>query len=293
MPQKNTMKLTKAISQKCLTLRLKANDMRNLCALLLFLSVQSGVANGGWIVKTRYYNLYENPLNARVETTYFSKGFMRTDNGDLVTIFNIEKGDITYYNTSNRTYWQGSPEQFNSEIRADFERMIEGNLLRAEEDKRDAMRRMYDETLNSYFPNPSEFELIPRNFSISKVGDGEKVLGHSTQTYKVFEDGQLLETIWISPALTIANEFDFVALSKFLNNLTKGAYANSFESTAQYFDLIGKGYPVKVEIVRTDGYTYISDIIDAKKTTLSTDFFAIPNGFSSASLAQVGVWNGL
>ncbi len=264
---------------------------RVLFYLILFFPLVN-FANSGWEIKTRYYNLYENPANARVETIYLANGYMRMDNGDLVTIFDIKKGEILYYNTSNKIYWQGKPERFNAEVRAELEVMIEKELLGLEEDQREVMRKMYDEMLKSSFSDSNDQDQFPRVFSVKSIGDGEKVSGYNTQSFHVLEDGQPLETIWIAAELQIANDFDFVGLSQFLNQLAKGAYAASFEASNEYFDLLKKGYPVKVEMTKSDGYTYISDVAEAKKVKFSDSHFKVPKGYTAGSLTQVGVWQG-
>lgn len=266
--------------------------MKRILFSLLIIIPFASFALGGWEIKTRYYNLYENPANARVETVSLANGYMRMDNGDLVTIFDIKKGEILYYNTANRTYWQGKPERFNAEVRAELEAMIEKELLGVEEDQREVMRKMYDEMLKSSFADVNNQDQFPRVFKVKSIGDGEKVSGFSTQAFRVFEDGQQLETIWIAAELPIANDFDFIGLSQFLNQLAKGAYAASFEASNEYFELLKKGYPVKVEMTKSDGYTYISDVAEAKKVKFSDSHFNIPKGFAAGSLTQVGVWQG-
>lgn len=266
--------------------------MRKFWLLPVFLIAGNVFASDGWVVKTRFYNLFENPSNARVETTFFYKNLMRSDNGDLITIINIEKGEIVYYNTSNKTYWTGTPDSFISEIRADLERMIEVNLQSASDDKRDAMRKMYDEMLSTYFPVTPGPNQAPRNFSLKKVGEGEMIAGFNTQTYRVYEDNQLFETLWVSSELPIGAEFNFRGLNRFLNKLSGSAYDNNFESTELYFNLIDKGYPLKVEITRADGYTYVSDVVKAERIVLPNDHFSVPADFIAGNLIQVGVWNG-
>jgi hypothetical protein len=249
-------------------------------------------ANEGWEIKTRYYNLYENPANARIETIYLMNGYMRMDNGDLITIFDLKKGEILYYNTSNKTYWQGKPERFNAEVKEELKVMIEKELLAVDEDKRDLTRKMYEEMLRSSFPEADDLEQAPRKFAVRKVGEGEMVSGYKTQTYNVLEDGQLLESLWVAPDLSIAIDFDFIGLSQFINQLARGAYAASFESSNEYFDLLKKGYPVRVEMVKADGYTYVSDVVQAKKMKFTELHFKAPKGYTASSLTQVGVWQG-
>jgi hypothetical protein len=249
-------------------------------------------ANNGWEIKTRYYNLYENPANARVETIFLMNGYMRMDNGDLITIFDLKKGEILYYNTSNKTYWQGKPERFNAEVKEELTAMIEKELLAIDEDKRDLTRKMYEEMLRSSFPEVDDEDQVPRKYTVRKIGDGEMVAGYKTQTFNILENGQLLEAIWVAPELGVASDFDFIGLSQFINQLARGAYAASFESSNEYFDLLKKGYPVRVEMVKSDGYTYVSDVVEAKRVKFTESHFKVPKGYTAASLTQVGVWQG-
>jgi len=267
--------------------------MKSLIISLLLLTTYSGYTSDGWLITTRYYNALENPANARLEQVYLSGNFMKMVTGDLSTIFDIAKSEIIYINNSNQTYWKGNPERFNLEVKAELELMIEQKLYGLEHDQQQAMRAMYKEMLNASFPESGDAEVESRNFSVKKGQDGKVISGFKTIAYNVFEDGMPLESLWIATDLQIAKDFDFVNLSNFLNQMARGAYAASFESSKEYFDLLEIGYPVKVEMTKSDGYTYVSEVVEAKKIPIAASEFALPKGFSAGTLTDVGVWSGL
>lgn len=266
--------------------------MRNYLIILLTTISFTAYSGKGWKIITRNYNALENPLNARLEQVYLQDGYMKIVTGDLITVFDISKGELIYFNNSNQTYWKGTPERFNTEVRAELEIMIEQKLSGLEKEQQDEMRLLYNEMLNASFPESVDQQIKPRKFTVTKTGAGERISGYITETYNVNEGEIPLETIWIAPELPIAKEFDFVNLSNFLNQLARGAYAASFESSNEYFNLISKGYPVKVEMTKADGYTYITEVVKAEKIKLQTTDFLVPKGFTASTLTNVGVWNG-
>jgi hypothetical protein len=264
--------------------------MKKILTTIVLLALTLNLWANGWHITTRYFNLADGIRNARIEEVYLFNGYMKMVNGSLTTIFDLSKGEIIYLNASNKTYWKGNPRRFNTEVRAELEAMIEDKLYGVERDQREAMRAMYKEMIDASFP---QVEATPkaRTFTVRKERDGEKVSTFTATKYSVLEEGLPLENIWISSELPIAKDFDFISLSHFLNLLASGAYAASFEGSQEYFKLLEKGYPVKVEITRSTG-TQISEVINAKKVTLNQSDFSIPAGYLPSTLTNVGVWDG-
>lgn len=265
--------------------------MKTMIALLMLLTSGGLVAQEVWVLTTRYYNALENPANARLERVYLHKGFMKMVTGDLSTVMNIAKGEIIYINSSNLSYWQGTPQRFNREARAALEQMISEKLLDTPSNQQEQMRAMYDEMLNTWFSSDVESAPGARHFTVRRVRGGEIVSGFAAELYSVYEHGIELEKLWIAPALNIAKDFDFVSLSHFLNQLSGGAYSSSFENSMEYFNLITKGYPVRVQMVKADGMEYISEVVEAKRIPYSHNLFAIPSNHSPSTLSGVGVWD--
>lgn len=259
--------------------------------LMLLFAISSNAANG-WHITTRYFNKNDNPASGRTEQIYLHNGLMKMIKGDLITIFDINNGEIIYINPVNKRFWRGKPSKFNAEVKAELEIMVEQKLMALNEAERDEMRSMYQEMLSATFSSIDEATVEQRNFTVSTGKGGEKVSGFSTVLYKVYEDGMPFENIWIAPELPISKDFDFISLSHFLNQLAGGSYAGSFENTNEYFNLIGKGYPVRIEIPRSDGTTQVSEVMEAKKVDLTSNDFTIPSGFTAGTLSDVGVWEG-
>ena len=255
---------------------------------LVIVSV-STLANG-WHITTRYYNSPDDKSQQRVEHTYLYGSYMKMETDILSTVFNLDLNQILYINHKNKTYWRGNPQRFVSEVRAEFVASIDQKLKNVDADKQEEMRKMYMEMIDASFSDQSA--VSPKTFSVKELGDKQAIGGFMTKKYQVLEEGFLLETIWLSKDLPIANEFDFISLSHFLNQLAQGAYANSFEGSQEYFSLLSIGYPVKVEIPRGDGSIQISEVISANREALTETDFSVPASYTSSSLANVGVWEG-
>lgn len=266
--------------------------MKKIIILILLQTLAIFTYAQGWHISTKYFSQPQDIASERTEEVYLYKDYMKMVSGNLATVFNLVSNEIIYINTQNRTYWRGNPQRFVKEIRAEFEASIEEKLLTVEPHKQEETRAMYMEMLESSFPTSQSRPSNHNSFTVQKLKDGERISGFATAKYSVMERGFLLETIWIAPELTIAKDFDFISLSHFLNQLAQGAYADSFESSQEYFKLIERGYPVRVEIRRGDEATQISEVISAKRANLSASDFAIPQGYSSSSLGGVGIWEG-
>ena len=251
----------------------------------------AGFSNG-WHITTRYFSIPHDESATRVEEVFLYKGFMRMEIGALTTIFSIEKGEITYINHTNKMFWQGKPQRFLQEVRAELEASIEEKLVGVNPANRAEMRAMYMEMIDASFQDNLDNEQYQRSFTVEKQGVGMPVANYNTQRYGIFENGVLLETILLAPDLPIAQEFDFVSLSHFLSQLAPGAYGASFESSQEYFSLLQQGYPVRVDITRGDGSVNVSEVVSAKRYTYKPSDFEVPSDYQFGSLTSVGVWEG-
>lgn len=260
--------------------------------ILFFQSIAMLGFASGWHVTTRYYSLPEGTKAERLEQVYLYNGFMKMEGGGLTTIFDLRNSEIIYINRQNGSYWKGNPQRFVREIREELEASVEEKLVGVSAENQEEMRAIYMEMIEASFPTSGSMPQPSRSFKVQRVGVPEKVSGFSATKYTVFEEGLFLENIWIAKELTIAKDFDFVNLSNFLNQLAQGAYAGSFESSAEYFDLLKNGYPVKVEIQRGDGSIEISEVQQAVRLPMDESDFAVPKGYHASSLSQVGVWDG-
>ena len=264
---------------------------RTLAVIALTIIANIALATG-WRITTKYYSIPQNRASERTEEVFLLNGYMKMVNGNLTTIFNLEQNEIIYINNLNQTYWKGNPSRFNAEVRAELEIMVEEKLYGVEKEQQEAMRLMYKEMIDASFPTEGSVKQRAKSFSVHKEKEGETISGYSATKYKILEEGLYLETIWITKELPIANDFNFINLSQFLNQLASGAYAASFESSNEYFKLVNEGYPIKVQIQRGDGSLQISEVTSAEKINLTPADFSIPAGHTPSTLTDVGVWDG-
>ena len=269
---------------------LKRAMSKNLISLFAMMIISISTFADGWHIAMRYYNLPSDKTQERVEHIYLYKNNMKMVSGDLSTIFNLNENQIIYVNHGNKTFWRGNPTMFVEEVREGLIASIDDKLKDVDQDKREEVRAMYLEMIDASFTDNSV--VSSKDFSVEELGEEQVIGGFLSRKFQVFEHGFLLENIWIAKDLPIANEFDFISLSHFLNQLAQGAYADSFESSPEYFELLSSGYPVKVEIRRGDGSIQVSEVITAKRETLTDIDFYVPEGYASGSLDTVGVWEG-
>ncbi|MFA5647705.1 MAG: hypothetical protein WC951_05290 [Bacteroidales bacterium] len=263
---------------------------KNFISLFALVVMSISTLANGWHITTRYYNLPDDNQQQRVEHIYLYGNNMKMEAGNLSTIFLLDQNQILYMNHSNKTYWRGNPQRFVSEVRAELVASIEQNLIDVDADKQEEVRALYMEMIDASFTDKS---VVPSKvFSVKELNGRQVIGGFSATKYEVSEEGFLLENIWVTNDLPISNEFDFISLNHFLNQLAQGAYADSFESSQEYFSLLDKGYPVKVEIRRGDGSIQVSEVISAIRVFLTDSDFAVPADYTAGSLATVGVWEG-
>jgi hypothetical protein len=244
----------------------------------------------GWEFITKYYTSSNNQ-NARSENVYIAVGFMKIVSGDITTVFNLEKQEIVYLNTRNKKFWQGNTNKFNEDIRADLRRKIDEVLQKADKNQREDQKQMYEEMLKNTLSDETSTLSPPKTFTIKKLNVDQTIAGYKTYGYQVYDNAMPLETIWVAQVLKIATDFDFKNFSNLLQNLVKGSYGSSFESSEQYFKLLDEGYPLKVEMHLSDGQNSVSEVVKVTKLNLTKSDFSIPQGYMLATLTDVGVWD--
>jgi len=248
-------------------------------------------ALAGWEIVTKYYGSSENPKNARSEYVYISTGYMKIVSGDITTVFNLEKQEILYLNTKSKRFWQGNTVRFNEDIREELRRKIDETLQNSDLKQQESQKQMYEEMLRNTFTDESTTIAPAKNFTVKKIKADQTIAGQKTIGYQVYDEVMPLETIWVAPQLKISSEFDFRDFSNLLQKLVKGAYSLSFESSNQYFKILDEGYPLKVEMHLNNGQKSISEVVKVTKMVLGKINFSVPQGYTSGSLTDVGVWD--
>lgn len=266
--------------------------MKRFAFIALLFMVSCTTSTSSWKITTRYYSLPSEEYNQRTENVFLTDGYMKMENRNLTTIFNLKDNLLTYINKDNETYWQGTPSDFIAEARKELSQIVEGRLEAVAEHEREMVRGMYMEMIDATFPITPITNPEKREYTLKQIHEQDTIWGYNTIKYEVFENGFPLETIWIAKELQLAKDFNFPQLSNFLNQLAGGAYISSFESSSTYFKLLEKGYPVKVQIRRGDGSLNISEVTEVKKIVLSPQDFTAPKLFQKSSLSRVGIWEG-
>ncbi len=267
-------------------------DLKKLLIAVVFLVASCAARTDGWEISTRYYSMSMSGSDERTEKVMLLDGYMKMVNQELTTIFNLKEDKLIYINSNSNTYWEGSPADFIREARIELELMVEEKLLHVPEDDREMVRAMYHDMIEYTFPTTPIANPEMRTYSVERVHEKDAVAGYSTVKYDIFENAYPLESLWLAKDLPIAKDFSFRDLAHFLNQLAGGAYASSFESSEQYFNLLEKGYPVKVQIRRGDGSIQVSEVTEAKRVNLTLQDFSVPADCQRSTLSGVGIWEG-
>jgi hypothetical protein len=257
--------------------------------IFLFLSIVFSNCFAGWEIITRYYNSFDDPQNARLEHVYISDGFMKIVSSEMTTIFDLKKQEITYLNLTNKRYWKGNPEKFNSDVRNELRLKIDQELINTDKSNRVSQKEMYEEMIRNTFDDALSSQ-IAKNYVVKKLNQEQTIAGYKSLGYQVYDDAMPLEIIWIANDVNVSSELDFRSFSNLLFKLVKGAYGSSFENSSQYFTLVDQGYPLKVEMHLKSGNKSVSEAIKVNKINLNLSDFAIPVDFVQGTLTEVGVW---
>ncbi len=201
---------------------------------------------------------------------YIQDNQLRQDMGPVVSIFDLNKGTITYLNQTRKTYWQGTPEQMAASARSGADKQVQKMLKGMPPE----LRKKMQAAMAQQKKQPQG----PR-FSVQKTGRSEKIAGYDCAQYLVSSQGQKVVELWIAP-IDVSSELNVDRMTKVMAEMSSRA-GRSPMASGEVLALFKKGYPLK-QVIYLGPQKSQTVAKSVKKKPLAGSLFAVPPGFRQA-----------
>lgn len=236
----------------------------------------------GWIIRevSRY-----SEDDKRYETTvYFQKNLIKTVDEKNVTIFDLNKHEITFLDLLKKTYWKGSMEEYKKEIVKVAIENIENQLKNIPANQRDNYRELYENLIRD-LENPAPAFYSEVKTRVEMTNEQRTILGYSAKKYNLYAEGVLREELWLANGIKVSQEVDFEKLRILLNEMAFGEMEINHRSSREYLHLLKSGYPLLSKEFAETG-EIVSEVIQVERKQLPAEEFAIPSGFKKVALSE-------
>lgn len=164
-----------------------------------------------------------------VTTSYFQEGKARVEGAieGLVVIVDLKKGEGWLVDKTARRYAGGRIDDLADELRK--------------------IEQMHTEDADAGAAEPAAAPVKPHVVEIKSLGAGESLLGYETRRYQVLVDKELLEELWLAPALDVPREIDLAGFSSAMQRMLGGdpMLSQGYEESEAYRTVRAAGYPLR------------------------------------------------
>jgi len=204
---------------------------------------------------------------------YIQKNKIRTQAQNFDVIFDLDQNYMIYINHDGKKYWEGSKDSFKQEMEAFMEKSMKEMM--GEEGYEE-----YKKTIDNI--GDLEGEIV----KIEIVVDGaiEELAGFKGKKFNVFENGQLVEELWLCMEIQLMDEMDFTLLDQFFGQEREFDYSQSEE----YNNMLKEnGFPIK-DISYSYGELMEETVLkEAIELDLPASTFTAPKDYQKVGIMEV------
>lgn len=234
----------------------------------------------GWVITEKTTGTAD-PV-AVYSTIYFQKNTIKTVQEDNATIFDLGKGEITFLNLKEKTFWKGSANDYKREVHKLTMQRIQQELNEIPPGQRENYREFYENLLRD-MQNPAP-EIYPEvSARVEMTGEQKTFLNYPARRYNIYMEGFLVEEVWISSSIRISGEVDLDKFRLFMNEMSSGNMEPDHRSSQEYLHLLKSGYPLFSREFSPDG-EIVTEVIRAESRQIPQTEFQVPAGFQPGTL---------
>jgi len=245
------------------------------------LEAQLAYTQQGWFMNQRTIIPYEKVVNQQV---YLSGNKVRLQDFAYTLILDILNHEMYFIIPGHQAFWKGTFEEF----RKGFSSLTLAQINEAVNLVPEKERELFKEFLldMSNLATDEEVLLSQGKTRVSKTPETARISGYRTVKYQVFADGELVEEVFIAPALKLGLGYEQSRLHKYKMKLALPLVAQSYAFSTEYLMLLNTGYPMK-HIRYSYHVNEIIEITEVKRIQPGKTTFEPDKGYVSLSLAEL------
>lgn len=205
---------------------------------------------------------------------YIQNNKIRTQSQDFDMIIDLDQNYMIYINHYGKKYWEGSKDSFEQEMDAFIEKSM-----------REVMGQEGYEEYKKSIDNIGDLEGEIVKIEIVVDGAIEELAGFKGKKFKVYENGELMEEVWLCEELQLFDDMDITLLDDFFGQqVGEQDYSQSEEYTNM---LKENGFPIK-EITYSYGELMEETVLkEATELDLPASTFTAPKDYQKVGIMEV------
>lgn len=267
-------------------------SLRLVCICLLVVLVGSVRESFAGIVMERV--MYKKGSVAKQKgRIYISKNKIKftDENEQTVAILDLNSGEMIQVDNAGKRYTVAKPEdyfKFIEETTVKMKAEIEKQLSKLPPEQRAQMEEM----MKSRGLLPSD-RVKQRKLVLKKTDVFEKIAGYNSRKYEVYEDGRLIEEIWVSKDVGFDKEVDMKKLANYMMEIKKigeragFGYSGLDDQEKEFQEIYESGFPMRSVDYSPSGDTYIEEVTRIQNTSIPDQEFEIPSGYKKVTLEEL------
>ena len=247
-----------------------------------------------WLPADAGYRL----VNGHGGETLLSKGRVKmmlkggSEGGGMT--FDLGQGRMWMAHARNKTYWEGTPEEFCTGLR----QWSAAAVSQMQERMKDQLAKMTPEQRAQTEKLLQQQGLVPGGkppqVTIERTGETATIAGLSARRYRILADGKPYEELWLTADANVTREVNLARAPESYARLvgcqaqgTAPASRRTVYESPEYAKVYGQGLPLKTVHYGEDGAgRTVSEVVTVESRDISEAEFAPPAGFRKVPLPE-------
>lgn len=253
-------------------------------AIFSSFTINSAAIKGVVLEQESY--LENNPERKGRGLIYISDNKIKfvADNSDPVIIFDLNKNKLYIIDNVNKQYIESSPQKYVDLIQKNLiedKKQLKKDIANLPKEQRDQKLKLLEHKGINIDGDEKPIEWV-----IKKTDETKVVAGLSAQKIELFEDGKLIQKLWVSNEL---DEIDYKKLAKFYGEIQKISqgkylgYDNQNKFGEALSDIYKEGYPLKTVDYNLPG-NRVETILSIKDIDISDKDFSPPKDYKKTKI---------
>ncbi len=204
---------------------------------------------------------------------------------DHVMIFDVNRNMLCFANSREKTYWQGTPDEFSTQARKDMknlDKIVDQQLAGMPASQRNPFKQSIHEQMRRQTADS------PVRVTVRDSGASATVAGYKVRKYEIRVNNEIRQEQWIAGDIQVSQTLDVARFGKMMRTFQgRLGGEDAALSSPEVISLLKKGWPLRKVDYDDEGYREVEDVTKVEKKKIPGSAFAPPAGYRRISLADI------
>ena len=255
-----------------------------ICWAVSFMLLLASQAFAGWVIQESV----QGPNGEKeIRTLFFQNNIIRINEADETSIFDLNDKIFYLLNPRQKVYCSGPPEALQQGAEKASSQVFEEQLKELPAEQREAYRKAMERLKRQ---SGQEAEPQKLEVEVKKAGATMTLAGFQAEQFQVMVNGEIVEDLWIAPAIRLQDEIDMDQSIAFFKALRGPGQQVIVEESPQYIKLTKAGYAVK-SLQHDPQGTLVAEVMRAQRARIADSEFKVPSDYRKLSVEQYFIQN--